>query len=283
MTEVLDCESCGKSLLGSQYAAAEDKPYCLPCHDSLFASICEECQKSIGCGSKDMVYEDRHWHEQCFTCSFCHGSLAGKPFLEQDGKLVCSQCYCSELAARCQVCSKPIPPGSQRMEYEGQVWHNECFLCQKCNRPIGTQSFFPREDGNYCNSCYEAHVAMRCAHCKKPITEAGVRYRNEPWHRECFVCQNCHKALSGEKFATQENLPYCTECHTQLFAKRCHGCGKPIAGPANTKYVTFEDKEWHSDCFCCSLCGRSLLGQGFLPVPQGLACPECGNNVKAPS
>jgi LIM domain len=28
-------------------------------------------------------------------------------------------------------------------------------------------------------------------------------FRNEPWHKECFVCQNCGCQLAGQKFASR--------------------------------------------------------------------------------
>ena len=28
--------------------------------------------------------------------------------------------------------------------------------------------------------------------------------RNEPWHKECFVCVNCSTQLAGQKFANRD-------------------------------------------------------------------------------
>ena len=43
-----------------------------------------------------------------------------------------------------------------------------------------------------------------------------------------------------------------------------------------TKFVSFEDRHWHSDCFVCSQCSVSLVGQGFLLEDNAVLCPDCG-------
>ena len=60
------------------------------------------------------------------------------------------------------------------------------------------------------------------------ITTGGVTYQDKPWHRECFLCIGCRKQLSGQRFTSRENYPYCLECFSNLYAKKCVGCTKPI-------------------------------------------------------
>jgi LIM domain len=62
------------------------------------------------------------------------------------------------------------------------------------------------------------------------ITQGGVTYRNEPWHRECFTCTHCVKSLAGQRFTSRDDKPYCAECFGELFSKRCTACSKPITG-----------------------------------------------------
>ena len=62
------------------------------------------------------------------------------------------------------------------------------------------------------------------------ITQGGVTYRNEPWHRECFTCTHCQKSLAGQRFTSRDDKPYCADCFGELFSKRCTACSKPITG-----------------------------------------------------
>ncbi|KAG8451496.1 hypothetical protein GDO86_003633 [Hymenochirus boettgeri] len=55
----------------------------------------------------------------------------------------------------------------------------------------------PRNQNHYCIPCYETKLAPRCTHCKKSLTKGGVTYRDEPWHKECFVCTGCKTQLAG--------------------------------------------------------------------------------------
>ena len=65
------------------------------------------------------------------------------------------------------------------------------------------------------------------------ITQGGVTYRNDPWHRECFTCTHCQKSLAGQRFTSRDDKPYCADCFGELFSKRCTACSKPITGKEN--------------------------------------------------
>lgn len=62
------------------------------------------------------------------------------------------------------------------------------------------------------------------------LTKGGVTYRDEPWHKECFVCTGCKAPLAGQQFTSQEDNPYCVKCFGNLYAKKCSACAKPITG-----------------------------------------------------
>lgn len=62
-----------------------------------------------------------------------------------------------------------------------------------------------------------------------------MTYKNDPWHRECFVCTHCEAPLAGQRFTSRDEKPYCADCFGELFAKRCTACTKPITGKSSWK------------------------------------------------
>ncbi|THD28059.1 Four and A half lim domains protein [Fasciola hepatica] len=270
------CRSCDASLTGQRYILRDDEPHCLGCYEAKFANTCEQCKEKIGCDSKDLSFKERHWHEKCFKCSACATSLADRPFATKEEQLYCSDCYDERFAARCDGCQGVFKAGMRKYEYRGQQWHEECFLCVECKQPIGAKSFIPRENQVVCVPCYEAKYAQRCTKCAEVIRRGGVTYKGNPWHKECFTCTNCTKQLAGLKFTSKDEQPYCADCYGELFAKKCTKCGKPITGFGGCKFISFEDRHWHSECFLCGKCNCNLVGRGFLTSDDMIMCSDCG-------
>ncbi|XP_078502971.1 four and a half LIM domains protein 5 [Lissotriton helveticus] len=275
-----DCHHCSKSLAGMKYTVQDDAPYCVPCYNHLFANICEDCNKTIGCDSKDLAYKERHWHEACFKCAKCNHSLVEKPFASRMDLLLCIECCSNEYSSKCFSCKKAIMPGSRKVEFNGNSWHETCFICKDCKQPIGSKSFIPKDSEDYCLQCFEKHFAKQCRACKQVITTEGVTYFGESWHKECFLCTRCKKQLAGLKLTSRDKLVYCMECFCIIYAKKCVACAKPITGEGGTKYVSFEARHWHSDCFSCSKCAVSLVGQRFITQQDSVFCSECAKGAR---
>ncbi|KAI6178810.1 Lim-9 [Aphelenchoides besseyi] len=269
------CWNCDGSLTGQRYILRDDRPFCIKCYEEVFANTCDECGKPIGIDSKDLSYKQLHWHSDCFLCSMCRFSLVDQPFGSRNDKIFCSNCYDQCFATRCDGCNEIFRAGMKKMEYKGKQWHDKCFCCAMCKAPIGTKSFIPKNDEVFCSNCYEEKYATRCCKCKKVINSGGVTYKNEPWHRECFVCTNCNSSLAGQRFTSKDDKPFCASCFGELFAKRCSACVKPITGIGGAKFISFEDRHWHNDCFICVQCTASLVGKGFITDGADILCPEC--------
>lgn len=57
--------------------------------------------------------------------------------------------------------------GTENVEYKGNSWHDECFICYQCQKPIGSKSFITKNNNIYCSPCHEKKFAKQCACCKK--------------------------------------------------------------------------------------------------------------------
>jgi hypothetical protein len=53
-------------------------------------------------------------------------------------------------------------------------------------------------------------------------------------------------------------------------------------GVGGTRYISFEDRHWHNDCFACQHCRTSLVGRGFLTEGPDILCPDCGKKEQQP-
>ncbi|XP_061738816.1 four and a half LIM domains protein 3-like [Nerophis ophidion] len=167
MSDRFDCKNCAESLYGRKYIQVEDNPHCIPCYDRLYANTCQECKEIISHNAKELFYNNKYYHDHCFRCVRCDRSLAGEPFTSQDDALVCSECYGNEFSAKCVACDKKVMPGCKLLEYGGSSWHEQCFLCHGCQKPMGGEAFFPDNNNFYCMPCYEGRLAPRCSCCKK--------------------------------------------------------------------------------------------------------------------
>lgn len=61
--------------------------------------------------------------------------------------------------------------GMQKFEYDGKKFCNECFTCGECAKPIGNNSFVPKEEGKLiCMPCYNEKYAQRCGKCGEVVS-----------------------------------------------------------------------------------------------------------------
>jgi len=49
-----------------------------------------------------------------------------------------------------------------------------------------------------------------------------------------------------------------------------------LIGVGGTRYISFEDRHWHNECFVCQRCRTTLVGRGFLTEGPDIVCPDCG-------
>ncbi|XP_059886585.1 four and a half LIM domains protein 5 [Delphinus delphis] len=277
-TAQFDCQHCTASLLG-KYVLEDHNPHRVTCYDRTSANYCEDCKEPIESDSKDLCYKGHHWHEGCFNYDKCNQSLVEKPSAAKDECLPCSKYYSNECSSQCFQCKKTIMPGSRKMKFKGNYWHETCLVCEHCRQPIGAKPLISTESGNYCVPCFEMEFAHYCSFFKEAITSGGIMFCDQPWHKECFLCSGCRKELCEEDFMSRDDYAFCLDCYNHLYAKKCATCTKPIIGLRDTKFICFQDRQWHSECFNCGKCSVSLVGKGFLTHNKEIFCHQCGSGV----
>ena len=72
---------------------------------------CKKCLKSFDRGEQMSLYNNNYYHNTCFVCNFCEGSLAGQGFFTKpDGSFQCQRCH-QYHTPKCFICNNPIPDG----------------------------------------------------------------------------------------------------------------------------------------------------------------------------
>ena len=83
---------------------------------------------------------------------------------------------------------------------------------------------------------------------------------NHFWHQGCFKCVGCSKPFI-KSYTVWQELPYCEPCHLARSANKCQLCEKALVGSA----IKAKGKEWHKQCFFCTLCKKDLSNTNESP------------------
>eukprot|EP00158_Paraphelidium_tribonemae_P005443 Partr_v1_DN27344_c1_g1_i1_m45910 putative four and A half lim domains len=189
----------------------------------------------------------------------------------------------------CAKCHRPIESGAYTLLPDNSTaFHRQCFTCAICDLELPVQ--YVSVDNRFMHQqCYVDKLAARCLKCHMPTAPDEVVFNLSPSsssaaaeskviHQRCFVCAKCGRALDGKYFERDEAF-YDGGCYTELFAPRCGRCGKAIA--TSQPFQKFQSSSFHSECFTCSTCDRSLAGVRFKPLLAGESKFECEHCVLA--
>ena len=266
------CWECDEELHGKSYVDENNQVYCINCYVKLFANICNVCNKPISVGQAQVTKNDQYWHGDCYRCTSCNKKLMGQTVFTRGTEMVCEICATGGKMMACMACHGHIQPTDKYLGKDNEFWHSKCFNCMMCNLSLVEQPFMRHQGDPVCKECYDSRCSERCMACHQPISTHGVKYKDKPYHSECFVCTGCDKQLAGVSFITHNNHPYCKECHVQNFAKICTVCNKSIVG----KCTTYADKNYHANCFCCTKCHKPIASTTFYEDNHSnILCSHC--------
>ncbi len=92
----LVCNLCSKKLVGqSIYTDKQEKPYCIECFTKKEAKTCHKCRTTIAPNQTNLVFEDKNFHKECFTCKKCSKQISSAESFYRDNEpdtFICEKC-----------------------------------------------------------------------------------------------------------------------------------------------------------------------------------------------
>ncbi|KAF5401703.1 Paxillin a [Paragonimus heterotremus] len=213
---------------------------------------------------------DKEWHPDHFTCVGCGICLVREDFYERDNQPYCLDCHAKLFSPKCGYCGEAIL--EKCIVALSRAWHPDHFFCYSCHQGFdGNVTVHEHENRIYCSSCYLEHFGTRCSGCNQPITDSYITALDVPWHRTCFVCQDCGKVLSGSTFHEIDDLPYCDSHYYTRRGLLCIACSKPITG----RCVNALGRRYHPEHFTCAYCLQPLQTGTFKEHSNKPYCHQC--------
>jgi len=154
---------------------------------------------------------------------------------------------------RCPACSKPVYPAEAKLA-AGAKFHSGCFKCSTCNKFLDSTNVGENGGKLFCKQCYGkgfgpagygfgggasglgtdgsssnvksvtpttiggAVVEGGCPRCGKRVYDAEKKVgAGRDWHKTCFNCKQCHKALDSSMLNENEGEIYCKNCYAKSF------------------------------------------------------------------
>ncbi|XP_057289739.1 four and a half LIM domains protein 2-like [Hydractinia symbiolongicarpus] len=175
----------------------------------------------------------------------------------------------------CTKCGNAIHDTT--VTFEKKPYHPECFICHQCRKQLSGDEIYQHEGNNYDAECYSKFHARICGKCEQTLADPNityVTYGGQTFHPDCFTCQSCNKTLAGKSIYKHEGHNYDQECYSTFHAKKCAVCYQALVDP-KIKYVTYDGKTYHPDCFVCHKCKKTLSGKQFYLVDDTKVCEDC--------
>ncbi|XP_017581453.1 PREDICTED: LIM and senescent cell antigen-like-containing domain protein 2 isoform X2 [Corvus brachyrhynchos] len=188
--------------------------------------------------------------------------------------------------AVCERCQTRFDPAERIVNSNGELYHENCFVCAQCFRQFPEGLFYEFEGRKYCEHDFQMLFAPCCGECGEFIIGRVIKAMNNNWHPECFRCELCDVTLAdlgfvknaGRKELTAEARElkgelYCLPCHDKMGIPICGACRRPIEG----RVVNALGKQWHVEHFVCAKCEKPFLGHRHYEK-KGLAYCETHYN-----
>jgi len=285
-------------------------------------SLCFKCNKSIKPASLATTVLGERYHPTCISCSICDRPLWGRPFKKDKKGLTCEQ-PCTpapppsirppsanknrppSAAKSMPFQPPPIPqnqtPYQQPLEQQlnqMQLNSNQYTMLQYYRLPntnnypqYSTQNAFNPNNTNslnkLCKVCNQSVFNKRfityengdiiCQTCDQTLNQRPPRVNSA----HMIICSCCNNTVRGAKYFTDPNGSItCDNC--EMIGARCYNC-KMLFKFREERRKLDNGREFHENCFQCSLCNNRITTKEYYQTNQGLPmCLSCFEISKLP-
>ncbi|XP_051882364.1 LIM and senescent cell antigen-like-containing domain protein 1 isoform X1 [Pristis pectinata] len=274
---------------------------------------CRHCDKyqliKCGAGLLSQVFFFRKPPEICHSCSGCIAHHVPDMNLLQLKELSQSDLYrrrqerhdsfgtagletrkLSNMAnalanAMCERCKSGFAPAERIVNSNGELYHEQCFVCAQCFQQFPEGLFYEFEGRKYCEHDFQMLFAPCCHQCGEFIIGRVIKAMNNSWHPECFCCDLCQQILADIGFVKNAGRHLCRPCHNR---EKARGLGKYICQKCHAiideQPLIFKNDPYHPDHFNCVNCGKELTAEArelkgelyCLPCHDKMGVPICG-------
>lgn len=260
-----DCSHCRKPVLGlgKEYVTQEGKVWHRECFTTTTGGkgchVCSEVILGDACEALGHYY-----HPLCFACVNCAQPVSG-PFVDHNGEVCCKPCYERIKQARPNYIASAQP-----------LVANQPSLINHQQQQKHLQQNLP-QSSNDCYKCGTAIINISGSPDNGMVLSTGKHL-----HVRCFNCADCGNPITDGKFMAVGDNNYHPTCRASVTVTKfggkqllCNGCQNPIT----SSYMKHEDSFYHSECFRCTLCKKSIGSEGYLEAKNGRAiCEACYSN-----
>ncbi|KAI8988517.1 hypothetical protein BDF20DRAFT_856159 [Mycotypha africana] len=141
------------------------------------------------------------------------------------------------------------------MKAFNQVYHNQCFVCEDCQKPVADKYFLVDDQPQHqtyqqrkklvlCEFHHLSRLGLICLTCNQPITATTTAAYN--YHPECVQCPLCTTTTSDQyEF---KGKSYCRLHFSLIPETHCAGCTQAILDQY-IEHQSLPNQIWHPECY----------------------------------
>ncbi|XP_031369589.1 PDZ and LIM domain protein Zasp isoform X7 [Apis dorsata] len=141
---------CRRPLQDIGFVEEKGQLYCEYCFERFIAPSCNKCNNKIKGDCLNAI--GKHFHPECFKCSYCGKLFGNSPFFLEEGLPYCEADWNELFTTKCFACGFPVEAGDRWVEALNNNYHSQCFNCTMCKKNLEGQSFYAKGGRPFCKN-----------------------------------------------------------------------------------------------------------------------------------